>query len=255
MNFYYPIIFIFGLICGSFLNAVIFRLYEQKSFVKGRSFCPKCGQVLKINDLIPVLSFLMLKARCRYCKKSISWQYPMVEVSTGILFCLLYLIFGWSLAFGFYLILTSFLIIIFVYDLKYHLILDKVSIPAIILAIIFGLFLKISPWDMVFGVLIGAGFFFLQFLVSKGKWIGGGDIRLGVLMGIMLGWQKVLLALFLAYFVGAVFSIVLIAMKRKKLKSHLPFGTFLTIGTFTALLWGQIIIDWYLSGNLVIWIY
>lgn len=254
MPFPYLFTFIFGLICGSFLNAVIFRLHAHKSFLRGRSFCPRCGRVLEPRDLIPVLSFILLKGRCRSCQKPISWQYPLVELATGISFSLLYFVFSWSWAFIFYLILTAFLVIIFVYDLKYHLILDKVSLPAVFLAFIFSLFLKISPWDLLFGVLIGAGFFFLQYALSRGKWIGGGDIRLGALIGMMLGWQKTLLALFLAYFCGAAVSLVMLALKKKKLKSHLPFGTFLTASTFVSLLWGEAIIRWYLEGNLLGWL-
>jgi len=250
-NIYYLLIFIFGLICGSFLNAVIYRLHANKSFLKGRSFCPHCQHQLKTKDLVPILSFIALKGRCRYCQKRICWQYPLVELGTALVFCLLFMYFGWSLEFIFYLIISLFLVIIFVYDFRYHLILDKVSITAIILALVFNLILGFSIISLLLGGLIGGGFFFLQFIVSKGKWIGGGDIRLGILMGFLLGWQKLLVAMFLAYFVGAIFSIVLIFLKKKKLKSHLPFGTFLTAGTFVALLWGQEIIDWYLSGSLV----
>lgn len=155
-----------------------------------------------------------------------------MELATALCFCLLFFRFNWSLEFIFYLVITLFLIIIFVYDWRYHLILDKVSITAVILALIFSLILGLSIYSLLLGALIGGGFFFLQYLISKGKWIGGGDIRLGVLMGFILGWQKILVALFLAYFVGAVFAIFLIILKNKKLKSHLPFGTFFNCRNF-----------------------
>jgi leader peptidase (prepilin peptidase)/N-methyltransferase len=246
---YYILVALFGLICGSFLNAVIYRLHAGKSFLTGRSFCPHCQHSLSAMDLVPILSFVLLAGRCRYCGKNISWQYPLVEFFLAVSFCLLYFVYGWSLSFVFYLVLTSFLAIIFVYDLKYHLILDKVSIPAVILAFIFSLILKMPVLDILIGLVLGAGFFFLQYVLSRGKWIGGGDIRLGGIMGAALGWQKLLAALFLAYVSGSLVSLFLIIFHRKNLKSRLPFGPFLVVAAFICLLFGGAIIDWYLSGN------
>ena len=141
-----------------------------------------------------------------------------------------------------------YLVLIFLYDLKYQEIWDRFTlIPAGVLFVI-SLFFKWHSWfDMLIGVLIGAGFFLLQYLVSKGKWIGGGDIRLGALMGIILGWQNTILALFLAYLIGAIVGLGLIIAKKKNRDSAVPFGTFLVIGTFVAMFWGERIVGWYLT--------
>lgn len=231
---------ILGLIVGSFLNAVVYRLHKGISFVSGRSFCPHCKHELHTRDLVPLFSYLFLGGKCRYCNKKISWQYPLVELGTAIVFALLMWQFGLSSIFVVYAIFAIFLIIMFVYDLKYYLILDKVSIPAAIIALILSLFvLKIAPLDLLWGALIGGGFFFLQFIVSKGKWIGGGDIRLGVVMGLMLGYQMVLVALFAAYVLGSLVGVALIVFGNKKWKSQVPFGTFLSAATLFAILWGE----------------
>jgi len=144
-------------------------------------------------------------------------------------------------------IIASFLIIIFVYDLKYYLILDKVSIPLIIIALIFNLVLGMSFYNLLIGGLVGGGFFLVQYLISRGRWIGGGDIRLGIAMGIILGWPGVLLALFLAYLIGSVGAVILLALKKKKWGSEIPLGTFLTVATFIWLLYGDIIWQAYSS--------
>ena len=242
----YFILVILGLAAGSFLNVVIYRLPRQKGFLKGRSFCPHCRHTLGPLDLIPVLSFIFLKGRCRYCGKPIDWQYPLVELATALIFVALYLKFALAADFFVYLLYSLILLVIFVIDLRYYLILDKISVTAIILAFFLGLFvIKIALWQMLLAGIIGGGFFLLQFLVSRGKWIGGGDIRLGILMGFMLGAEKLLLALLVSYLVGAVTGIMLIIFGKKHLKSKVPFGTFLSISTFIVILWGEQILNLY----------
>lgn len=242
------IVVIFGLAVGSFLNAVVYRLHQKISFMHGRSFCPWCRHELRATDLIPVVSFFMLRGRCRYCRKKISWQYPLVELTTAVVFLLLWWQFGitWSLLV--YMLYSAVLIVIFVFDLKYYLILDKVTLPAMaVAAVLSALILRIDVLSLAIGALVGGGFFWLQFVVSKGKWIGGGDIRLGLLMGLMLGFPNILVALFIAYFLGSMIGIALIAGKEKKWKSKVPFGTFLSAATVVAILVGQQIIDYYLN--------
>lgn len=257
---FYLLIFIFGLIIGSFLNVVILRLRSGESIAKSRSKCPHCGHQLTARDLWPLLSFISSWGRCRYCNKKISWQYPAVELFTGLLFVLAtYNIIG-NLGFDFlfynYLVLLSwlrdlmficFLIIIFVYDLRWYLILDRVTIPAMIVAIIFNLYLGYSWQLLLTGLIIGLGFFAIQYFISKGKWIGGGDLRLGALMGLMLGGFQVVVALFLSYIIGSIVSIGLLYTNKKGLKSQVPFGTFLAIGTVLSMLWGQEILSWYIN--------
>ena len=237
---------ILGLVVGSFLNAVVYRLHVKVSFMRGRSYCPSCKHDLGAKDLVPLFSYLFLKGKCRYCSKKISWQYPLVEFFTMVSFLTLYWQFGLSIDFFVYIIYTIFLIIIFVYDLKYYLILDKVSVPAIIVAFLLSFFvLEIEFVSLLISALIGGGFFLLQFVISKGKWIGGGDIRLGVIMGFMLGYPVILAALFIAYILGSVIGVVLIAGKKKKWKSQVPFGTFLSIATYIAFIVGEYVVEYY----------
>jgi prepilin signal peptidase PulO-like enzyme (type II secretory pathway) len=250
-------VFVFGLCIGSFLNCFIYRL-EQKKKITGRSFCPHCKHTLKWIDLIPVLSFLFLKGKCRYCKKKISIQYPLVELATGVIFILIFnfLIFNFvnnflileflNLAFWFYI--ASSLIIIFIYDLKHYIIPDKILFPAIIITFLYQLFTNFNLIiNFLIAVVIASGFFLTIFLISKGKWMGFGDVKLAVLMGLLLGVQNVLVALFLAFFLGSVISIMLIIFNKKRLKSEIPFGPFLIAGTFLAMFWGQQLVLWYLN--------
>jgi len=260
MIFYYLIsvfVFVLGLCIGSFLNCYIYRLESEKS-LKGRSFCPHCKHSLSWKDLFPVFSWLFLGGKCRYCHKKISAQYPLVELATGILFLLIFkfLIFNFSnnflisqflnLAFLFYI--ASALIIIFIYDLKHYLIPDKVLFPAIAVALLFRLLenLYLMP-NYLLAVLIGSGFFLAIFLISKGRAMGFGDVKLAILMGILLGWPNILVALFLAFFLGAIIGLILMIFKGKGLKSEIPFGPFLITGTFIALFWGQQLVNWYLT--------
>lgn len=245
----YLVVIIMGLITGSFLNAVIFRLNQKTSFVKGRSKCMSCKHELGVLDLIPVFSWLFLRGKCRYCKKKIDWQYPVVELGTAVLFvwALIETMHASSVQTIFYFIIIAFLIIIFVYDLRYQLILDRVSLPAIVIALLGNLYLGEIWWSLLLGAGIGGGIFLLQFVVSRGKWVGGGDIRLGVLMGVLLGWEKTLVALFLAYVMGALVGVILIIKKKKQMGEAIAFGTFLVVGTLIALFYGDVIIDWYLN--------
>ncbi len=251
-------VFILGLLVGSFLNVVIFRLHRGETFIRGHSKCLFCKHRLKIKDLVPLLSFLFLKGRCRYCKQKFSIQYFLVELITAICFVLIYIkIFPsldilagdwldiWQMVGWF--VLTAWLVIIFVYDLKYYLILDIVVIPAIILAFIFNYVLGFEVLNLLLAGLVGGGFFLAQFLVSKGKWIGGGDIRLGFLMGILLGWPHILTALFVAYILGSLISIVLLFGNKKHLTDKIPFGTFLSVATFVTMLYGDWLVAWYWS--------
>ncbi len=235
-----------GLGIGSFINVVIFRV-KSKEALTGRSHCVACDHQLPWYELIPVFSYLFLQGKCSQCKQDISVQYPVVEMSTAALFGIITV---WYLTNPIvaiiYLIYTVFLIIIFVYDLKYYLILDVFTIPGIVLAIIGGVFLGLNWLSIALGMIIGGGFFFLQFVISKGKWIGGGDIRLGALMGAMLGWPNILVALFIAYLIGAVIAIGMMLQRKKGMKDTLPFGVFLTLATFITFLFGSDIVNWYL---------
>ena len=246
--------FIFGLLIGSFLNCFIWRLHEKKK-VTGRSICTKCKYKIAWFDNIPVLSFLILRGKCRKCKEKISWQYPAVELVTAILFAIAITQYnGMKLSDGelyIYLFrdffLISVMIIIFIYDLRWYLIPDIVSLPACIVVFILNLFLGYEWQNLLLSGIIGGGFFLVQFILSRGKWIGGGDIRLGLLMGLALGWPGILLALFIAYILGSIIGMGLILAKKKQLSSQVPFGVFLSIATVITLFWGKGIINWYLG--------
>ncbi len=251
-------IFIFGLFIGSFLNVVIFRLHRGEKFIRGRSKCLFCGHKLYVKDLVPLFSYLFLKGRCRYCKQSFSKQYFLVEFITGLVLSLIFLnIFPTQSFLNFEIlvlfkmiawwIIACFLIVIFIYDAKYYLILDKVSIPAIFLALIFNLILGSSILNLLFAGLIAGGFFLLQYSISKGKWVGGGDIRLGFLMGLILGWPNILTALFISYILGSIISIILLIGRQKHWSDKIPFGTFLSLSTIITMLYGEILVNWYLS--------
>ncbi len=239
-------IFIFGLIVGSFLNCLIYRLEIEESFLKGRSYCPRCKQILSWPDLIPVLSFLFLKGKCRYCQQKISIQYPLVELATGILFVSIFNIL-YSI---FYILITCFLIVIFVYDLKHYIIPDKIIYPVIVIALVFNFQFSIFKFSIL-SAIGAAAFFLLIVLISRGKWMGVGDIKLAFLIGLVLSWPNILVALFLAFFIGAVIGLGLIISGKKKLKSEVPFGPFLVTGTFIAMFFGEQLINWYLDLFLI----
>lgn len=255
------IIFLTGLAVGSFLNCVIYRLEKDTTFLKGRSRCPKCNHTLNWQDLIPILSFLILRGRCRYCNKKISRHYPLVEFATGILFVLiinnqlLTINLGNLLTTTYWLLMACFLIIIFIYDLKHYIIPDRVIYPAILLSIIWlilsSTFFNLSPKSYLFNSIfsaLGAGFFFLAIVfLSKETLMGWGDVKLAFLMGLFLGFPKILVALLLAFLIGAIIGIEEIIVGRKTLKSEIPFAPFLVGGTFLAMFWGENLINWYLN--------
>jgi len=267
LYFFLFLVFFFGLVIGSFLNCLIWRLHRNETIL-GRSYCPKCKKQIDWYDNIPVLSFLILKGKCRHCRKKISWQYPAVESIVGVLFVMsFYLnyelrimdygtgIFNLSILqdslFIIQVLRDWFLIavmtVIFIYDLRWYLILDIVTLPACIIIFLLNLALGITWQNMLISGIIGSSFFLFQFLISRGKWIGGGDIRLGLLMGIALGWPNILAAILLAYFIGSFVGIGLILSKKKEWGSQIPLGIFLSTATIITLFWGNKIVDWYLN--------
>ncbi len=262
------LIFIFVLIIVIFLNVLIYRLRASESVFFGRSKCPKCKHVLGFWDLIPVLSFLRQKGKCRYCGKNISWQYPAVELATAALFVAAYAVSGFHFSIsggfsvsGFHFLNLSrmwffiaVMVVIFVYDLRYYLILDKVIYPAAVVALLTSFMVDYAAgcsWSSIsiaiLGSVAGGGFFLSQYVISRGKWIGGGDIGMGFLMGLILGLPNLLVAFFFAYMFGALVGLGLIIFGKKTIKSQIPFGTFLAIGAIIAMFWGEKIIRLYLG--------
>lgn len=246
-----------GLLFGSFANAVIWRLHSGTSIAKGRSKCPDCHHELGVLDLVPVLSWLGLRGRCRYCHKKISVQYPVVELVTAGLFASAFLSLRpaspgeWvELVYWLYLIMV--LVILAVYDLRWMLLPDAVTLPAIGLSVTYLVYLGLSGGSAatIFGSLLAAvlagGFFYALGAVSGGRWMGGGDVKLVFLMGLALGLERTFLALVVAFNVAAIVSLILIGLKLRKRTDHIPFGPFLAGGTLVALIWGTAIINWYL---------
>ena len=246
-----------GTIAGSAVTAVLWRLESDESWFRGRSHCRKCKRNLSARELVPIISWLVQKGRCLGCKSKIAASYPLIELVTGLLFA-----FGFAARFGLdgavisadpvRALLVSFrdffaiavLLIIFVFDYTKGLILDRVTLPAIVIIAAASLVLGMGPIALFAGVLIGAGFFWLQYLISRGRWIGGGDIRLGALMGALLGWN-VIAALFFAYITGAIVGVGLILSGRKEWVSKIPFGTFLSVAAIFTLYFGDAIVKWY----------
>lgn len=253
-NAAYFFVFCFGLVLGSFLNSIIWRLWDNIAiFSNSRSMCVNCRKHLSWKENIPLLSWLVLKGRCAYCRQNISRYYPLVELGVASVITLLaYYYFPmphfseWNLLRD--LVFVAFLVVIFVQDLRYQVILSNV----VWIGAVFGLIVNVSflHYDfnsLALGALIGGGFFLIQFLVSSGRWIGGGDIRLGVMMGLWLGWQNTIVALFLAYIIGAIFALLLLVTKKADRKTAIPFGTFLTVGTLVAMYWGESLVQWYVG--------
>ncbi|MEK7648538.1 MAG: prepilin peptidase [Patescibacteria group bacterium] len=260
------VVFLLGLCVGSFLNVIIFRLHRNEQWQRGRSHCGTCNTALTIKDLIPLVSFLVLKGTCRYCKAPLSPQYPFVELAMGVLVVVAYLAIlsefqaqslSMILAIGTLFPVLVFvknifflgiLLVIFVTDLRWFAIYDSVVLTGCALALAAHLLMPplfsphyILPAWLNLGVaaLVPTAFFGAQYVVSSGKWIGGGDILLGGMMGLMLGWPQVLVALFIAYCTGSIIGIALIAAGKKSRGSEVPFGTFLTAATATMLLIGD----------------
>lgn len=244
---------VLGLIAGSFLNAWVYRMEKGESVVRGRSKCPNCGRVLGVLELIPLLSYAFQGGKCRGCQTKISAHYPAVELVLGLLFILI----AWRhLGAGGGdmvralrdAIFCVFLAAIFIFDFKHSLVPDQVVLPAIIAAFGWNLAGGIGASNLLAAAAFGAGFFFLQYAVSRGRWIGGGDVRIGAMMGAMLGWPNVVPAIFFSYLMGAVISLALLWLKKAGWKSAIPFGTFLSLGTVITLLWGDDIVRWYLAS-------
>jgi leader peptidase (prepilin peptidase) / N-methyltransferase len=259
--------FLFGAVIGSFINCFVWRLHEDET-LWNRSYCPKCRKMIAWFDNIPIISFFILKGHCRRCEKKISWQYPLVELSTACLFALSFFLLAMKYLAGndwlvdsyilggsqFVLDLArSWLIIfvltaIFIYDARWYLIPDKVVLPGALLVFGLDLFLGYDWLILLFCVLIGGGFFLLQFLISQGKWIGGGDIRLGIFIGCAAGqYSKLLLAILLTYCLGSIIGVLLVIFGKKEWTSKVPLAVFAAPALLVTLFWGQSIIAWYIG--------
>lgn len=254
------IIFIYGIIVGSFLNVVVLRLPNEQN-LHGRSHCMSCGHLLAAKDLVPVFSFLYLRGKCRYCKQSISFRYAVIEIVCGLLFIATWLVVG--LGHGYLilirdLILVSACLAVFVVDWEHYLILDNIIFPVSFGIFLFNVFIDISlhhnilSWSSVtimgvIGALAGSIPFYALWAFSKGRWMGFGDVKLMVLLGLAVGFPMVFILLFIAFILGGLVGICLLLLKLKKLQSRVPFGTFLSFAAVITVFWGEKLLKWYLS--------
>jgi len=241
-----------GLIVGSFSNVCIYRIPRNESIVFPASHCPKCRSKIQPFDNIPLLSFILLKGRCRNCKSKISIRYPMVEFLTGLTYLIIYLVYGLSIQTLVYIILSSALIIIAFIDLNQQIIPDVISLPGIIIGFILSFFVPyISFVDSILGIVVGGGIILVIGMggsaIYKKEAMGGGDIKLAAMIGAFLGWRYIIISLFLGFFLGALAGIILIMSKIKKREDVIPFGPFIVLGSFITLFWGEKIILWYLG--------
>ena len=251
------IFFIGGLIIGSFLNVVVYRLRLTETIL-GRSYCPHCKTKIKWYDNIPLLSFVMLKAKCRNCKGAISWRYPLIELFTGIIFALVgkyFLILSNSFSYwqtGFLLLIFSLFLILLAYDWQFMempMIIFWLLLGAILVYLIFislnqylmGVsFYQISLVSGLIGGFIAWLFFFLLVFFSKEKWMGWGDVYVGFLAGLILGWQNIMFGLLLSFMIGSICAIIIVILKKGTMKSQIPFIPFLVSGTILTIFISQI---------------
>lgn len=244
-------IFLLGTIIGSFLNVCIHRIPKKESIVFPGSYCTYCSTPLKWYDLVPLLNFLQLKGKCRYCGENISPRYPLVELLNGIVYLLLYLVYGLGIDSIYYGILISILIIIFFIDLDHQIIPSVLVVLILIWDIIYKFFnfliynLPLNLLNHLSGLAIGFVLFLLIFILSKGG-IGGGDIKLIGVFGFVLGIPRIFLNMFISFVLGGIISIILLMFKKKKRKDPIAFGPFLIIGFLVSLFWGYEIIHWYI---------
>ncbi len=256
------IVGLFGACIGSFLNVVILRLPKHKTLT-GRSYCPQCKTTLRPLDMVPILSYLLLRGACRNCKKKISPRYAVIEFITAIAFMLTFLAVQPTDGFGYVslvraLFIVSILVIVFVIDLEHFVILDSVVFSGVATLFCFNIALALigntASWHLdtlLFGGIVAAAasslVFFLLWFLSKGAWMGLGDVKLLLFLGLAMGWPHVWVMLFLSFFLGTLYAIPLLVLQKKEFNSAVPFGTFLSIASFITLLYGESILRWYFS--------
>lgn len=247
----YVFIVLIGLAFGSFASVVIHRLHShEKGMFSGRSFCPKCANQLASRDLIPVISFLINKFKCRFCKQPIAFRYPLLELGMAGLFVLTFALVrtGSTIDYVFYLFVAFVFIVLTFYDFLFQEIPDQISLPAFFVAVFYVLWTGIfTPTSLTVGIVIPVLFFSALHFGSKGRWLGGGDIRIGALMGALLGYPMILTGLFFGYLFGAFYSVGGLVLKKFNRQSQIPFAPFLLLGTYVAMFWGKSIVDWYFN--------
>lgn len=245
------LILIYGLLIGSFLNVVIYRIPRDESIAWPGSHCTSCGHGLKWYDNIPLFSYLLLRGKCRYCGDKISSQYPLVEATNAIIYLFLYILFqGINLDFIFLALISSALVAITFIDLREQIIPDSLVIAVLVLSVLHKTLLHFYegiPFpltDSLLGLIIAGGLFLLIVFFSRGG-MGGGDVTLIGALGFVLGLKGILTVIFLSFVLGSVISIFLLAARIKSRKDPIPFGPFIVISFYITLFFGDNILNWY----------
>lgn len=244
------IIFSFGAIIGSFLNVCIFRIPKEESIVFPPSHCGNCNTKLKGKDLIPIISFLSLKGKCRYCDKKVSIQYPIIEAITGVLFVIVYIKFGLTLEFFKFISLVAILLVIGIIDYKTQYVYSSVIITGIIFGIIF-LAISLINGEKVDLINVALGACIPALILATIVWatnaMGWGDVEIIFMIGIFLGIKLNLLNLFISIVIGGVYAIYLMIFKKRDGKEAIAFGPYIAISTFITFMFGNQILEWYLG--------
>jgi leader peptidase (prepilin peptidase)/N-methyltransferase len=245
-----------GLAFGSFANVLISRLKIRKNgsnqidLVTG-SYCDNCGESLAWYEIIPVISYIFLKGKCRNCGKPIPISLPLVELTCGLLSLILYFFFGLTVESGLLFLIGILLIAIFVYDLKNQLIPDYYIYSGLVLAVIYNIYLALSGSlvliDLVYALTVGSGLLYLINVISHGEGMGMGDVKLMLVIGLVLGWPLTGLQVYLSFILGGIIGLVLIMIGNKNFKSQVPFGPILITGYFISLLYGNEILNYFFN--------
>jgi leader peptidase (prepilin peptidase) / N-methyltransferase len=241
---------LFGAMVGSFLNVCMIRLPKEESIVTPGSHCPHCHHPIEFYDNIPIISYIFLGGKCRYCKKRISFQYPLVEGVTAIGSFLLFLRYGPSWSYVFYFTFVAALIVVTVIDLYHQIIPDIISIPGIGIGVLGSLVVShITFLNSLLGILLGGGTLFIvgtvyQWLFKR-EGMGGGDVKLLAMIGAFLGWEAVILTILLSSLIGSIIGVFIMVLKGKNFKYAIPFGPFLSLGAIIALFYKDELISWY----------
>lgn len=245
--------FVFGAVVGSFLNVCIFRIPAKKSIVRPLSQCPNCHHPIRFYDNIPIISFIILRAKCRDCGEKISWRYPLIELITAILALLLFMKFGLTLNFLVFFIFTAVLITITFIDLDHQIIPDVLSLPGIPAFFLAAIFIVKVPWlEALIGLLIGGGVLFLIAFVyefiTKREGMGGGDIKLLAMIGGFFGWKSLIFVLLFSSFAGALVGVTVMIIHKKDMKYAVPFGPFLSAAAVAYIFLGDVFMRFLVLG-------
>jgi leader peptidase (prepilin peptidase)/N-methyltransferase len=243
----------FGTIIGSFLNVCIYRMPQNKSIIMPSSHCPSCKKPIRFYDNIPLVSFIILRGRCRECQSPIAFRYPLVELLIGLFSVILLLRYGISLNYLIFFVFFASLTLVSFIDLSHRIIPDVISLPGILIGLVISLFYpQMSFKNALIGVALGGGSLYvvasLYQLVTKREGMGFGDVKLLAMIGAFIGWKGVLFTILCSSFIGSVIGVVLMLMSSETdSKYAVPFGPFLSLGAIIYVMWGEALITWYVS--------